>query len=1482
MNQLVARAMLTAVLLTANSSAQTEECWINPRGGNWLIAQNWSGGRIPNNTPAERFNATFKLTPAQAYTTAVNGKVTIDNLRLESSRATITVPSGSVLSVTESGVLDAGTLRLLGGKLSGGEWVAAPGVLDIGNFATTEFAGVSWRGDIVLGAVGNQFRISGGLALNGRLALTSGGTTVTFDGDQSILGGNIFVSPATNSSTLLLAQGAKVTLSPSTYLNGGGGDFAGDGTLINKGRIKADRASKTLSIMPKKFINAGRMEGLVGATLVIGDSSGTWMQTEDGQITAAGTLTLRGEWSNQGTISTSGTVNLNGTFGTASLDGFAPAGGTVNVTGTWDNRGRDYYLAGASNWNFQSGKIYGGTLISSPALPLRITGLNPVLESISAQGPIVFSNACRLNIGEGALVPGPITFANDATVRYLVDSVMEGQTFAFNGTNNRFSVATNAELTIGQTLEGASFSIRSDTGGVVRNEGTIRAMSGRTVIVEPTRFDNAALCESTGGTLRIGYDTSQRAWTNLPDGTVRSVNGTLELGGTWSNHGSIEAVNSAVRLFGNFTAADLQSLSMQGGSLALGGTLDNSNNTLTLNQTTGNWTLTGSPVIRGGVLRFQDGAHFTIASSVQLRLESMDVADLFELGATSGTPTLTFATDATASGGVRVTRGNVRLEPSRIWNAEVRVESTNSSTVSVNQPGTVTLGSDSLISGGEATIAATQGGACVNEGTIRADIPNRGIAVQGLIDNSGLIEAVNGGSVSVGASGTVLARNLANGLITCDAASRLNFGGRFANYGTILVDGGRLDWSFSSPGGNFGLTEVTDTEILLNSPRNFGTIRAISSNITIQGDFSTSDLGDLRNEGGTVLIAGGTLNNQDQTLYQNSQTGSWVFGQSLTIRGGVIDQSEGVHFGIGNNGGLSSNAVVLDGVTIRGDVLISNNSNDANVRIPNGITMLDGTIRIGRGSQLRIPNAIDGVSIALSGPSGSSAATIRAETSATSQMTIGANTSISGNGRIDAGGNSIQIINRGAITATTGEIRITPRTFANEGTIGTLNGSLFIGDTFVDASWTNTTSGNIVVNGGSITTAGPWSNLGTFEVRDGWAYLRGTFTTADFDSITFENSYVNLGTVQNAGHVFDFDDRARFWRIEGSINGGGVTKTGTVGIQSLGGRLNGVTLESDIAMSLAAPGFSIGSDGLLLNGHTLTLDGNGQSVSFQPGVGPVGPGTIAFTASVSTNYIRGAEAGTTISINPDVVIRGGGVRIGDTDYYVVNHGTVSADVGGGTISMVPGSRTCTNAGLVEARNGGTMVMGTTIRLTNIIGNTLTGGRWAVYSGSTLLLESAEIHRLDAELVLSGAGSVLAEIANLNEIAGSFTIDEGRDFSTVGNMANHGVIHVGRGSQLSVAGSYAQSASGEFVVNLSGTGSSNHGQLAVSAGASLSGSIRVELTDAFAPQLGDSFTLVTAQSVVGQFSDVQLPELPPGMVFSLEYSATTVVLNVVTP
>jgi T5SS/PEP-CTERM-associated repeat protein len=197
-------------------------------------------------------------------------------------------------------------------------------------------------------------------------------------------------------------------------------------------------------------------------------------------------------------------------------------------------------------------------------------------------------------------------------------------------------------------------------------------------------------------------------------------------------------------------------------------------------------------------------------------------------------------------------------------------------------------------------------------------------------------------------------------------------------------------------------------------------------------------------------------------------------------------------------------------------------------------------------------------------------------------------------------------------------------------------------------------------------------------------------------------------------------------------------------------------------------------------------------------------------------------------------------------------------------------------GLLRIANGGQLNnhhsrIGTPIAFLQATGEATVDGPGSTWTNTTTL-EVGE-HRRGVLTVSNGgivtAGGLLS-VGPFGEIHG--------DGNIVAHVQNGGLVSPGKSpGALRVDGDYAQTATGELVIELASAAS--HDQLLVTDNATLDGVLTVNLIDGFTPSVGQAFTILTANAVDRTFSMEVFPAIPT-IAFDVIYNAQSVVLTVV--
>jgi cyclophilin family peptidyl-prolyl cis-trans isomerase len=137
-------------------------------------------------------------------------------------------------------------------------------------------------------------------------------------------------------------------------------------------------------------------------------------------------------------------------------------------------------------------------------------------------------------------------------------------------------------------------------------------------------------------------------------------------------------------------------------------------------------------------------------------------------------------------------------------------------------------------------------------------------------------------------------------------------------------------------------------------------------------------------------------------------------------------------------------------------------------------------------------------------------------------------------------------------------------------------------------------------------------------------------------------------------------------------------------------------------------------------------------------------------------------------------------------------------------------------------------------------------------------------------------------------AGGLTIGVGRTlgiregYSLNRPLSNHGTVAPGLTlGSVTLQSTYLQYSDGTLNIDLGGTtADTGYDQLKTISTAFLAGRLHISIIPGFAPTGGQTFTLLTASSIVGSFGAVDLPQLTPGLVWNLGQTSTAVTLSVV--
>lgn len=232
---------------------------------------------------------------------------------------------------------------------------------------------------------------------------------------------------------------------------------------------------------------------------------------------------------------------------------------------------------------------------------------------------------------------------------------------------------------------------------------------------------------------------------------------------------------------------------------------------------------------------------------------------------------------------------------------------------------------------------------------------------------------------------------------------------------------------------------------------------------------------------------------------------------------------------------------------------------------------------------------------------------------------------------------------------------------------------------------------------------------------------------------------------------------------------------------------------------------------------------------------------------------------------------------------------------GGEVQVASNSRVFSNGFGLDFNPGSTLILsGGTYASTS---STDLGGTVTVSGGANSTIQVQNNFFLTFE-----AGSNTMLNANLHLVNNNINIEAGATFGGAGalvipdgshlvadNLANIGTLldmqgtfrpgnfdGIGRVNLFD----YQQFSTGELYVELTGTSLNAFDRLVLSGDAVVDGYLNIDIDGGFVPSLGQTFNIITANTVTGQFDTVDMSGVPAGLTFAVSYLGNAVQLEVV--
>lgn len=406
--------------------------------------------------------------------------------------------------------------------------------------------------------------------------------------------------------------------------------------------------------------------------------------------------------------------------------------------------------------------------------------------------------------------------------------------------------------------------------------------------------------------------------------------------------------------------------------------------------------------------------------------------------------------------------------------------------------------------------------------------------------------------------------------------------------------------------------------------------------------------------------------------------------------------------------------------------------------------------------------------------------------------------------------------------------------------------------------------------------------------------------------------------------------------LGGTVSGGTITTSGTGTVQSQNGTLDGTVNIPNNAGKLDASTFNLFIQGTVENSGTIALTSTACMILNKPAT-LTGSGKLTMTSS---NCIFGSGN----AFTNQSTIQGAGSIGDSNPMPIINTGTILANTSGKTMFIVPDVTGFTNTGKLTVNKGCTLdinglfnnlstagtLTGGTYTVTGTLGMegsivtndasiTLTGagaelqnillatnaltGLASNATAGTLSLQSGQALKTGTNLsnagkVTVGTSSTLTVGGSYTQTAGTTTVDGTATATSVslqkgslvgkgtvgGSVTSSASVTAGDSStkpgKLTLTGTYTQNSTGTLNISVGGTTAGTFGDLAVSNGVTLGGTLSIKLINGFVPAVGENFTILTGSAVSGQFATVKGTTINSSEHFQVNYNATNVTLTVV--
>jgi hypothetical protein len=1317
--------------------------WINPAGGAWETASNWSTGGLPG--PAD--DVVISNLNSNVVITHASDTTSIHSLTVSTTQGSISLSGGSLTLGSSSTINDAlnfssGTITgpgdltvtapftWTGGTIAGMGAVNANAGLTLSGSSTRVLDGrtltsgtTTWSGTGgILAGDAAVFNNTGTFtvqntpppeAINQTFAWSSSGAMPTFNNSGTFTrsgtdtGTTTFSNVAFNNSNTVQVQSGRLLLSgggassgsftagagailefgaghnltPSSSVAGAGSVVFSSGSTDVRGAYNVTGAT-TFSGAGVSFPGALTS---VGSTLTI--SGGTADFERNNVSVSTATLSGSGQLRGTGTLTTTTMTWTGGTMGDTGTTTI-PAGGSLTISGT-GTKFLDGRTVNSDNttWSDTGGIVAGDGAVFNNTHTFTVQNATATNQTFGWSGvgaPAVFVNGdtfTRAGADTGTTTFSFTAFNNFNFVDVQTGTLtLAGGGFAFNPNGVGATLFARAGATL--NFGGGNYLVTVDAG--VGGAGNV-VFSAGSVEVQSGGFSFSNY-NVTGSTTVSGASVS------FP-GVVTSVGSSLTVSG-----GTVNFVNNAV---------SVASATISGGTLL--GLRDLAVTNLTW--TGGTMGDTGSTTVSGAA------ATLTISGTGQKTLDSRTL-NIFSAGSANWTGGALLGSNGAVINN-SATVFNVQTDQPMFWSSGATPAFNNFQGTFQKSAGTGTTAvswvftNDGTLDVQQGTLAFAQGG------TSLSDVPVTTLTVE-----SGALLRFDGGTFSVGTTASVTgagAVEFRGGTVevtgTYNVTGATTFSGANVSFpGPVTTVGSTL--TLSGGTANFERNNVTTTTGTISG----GTLLGTGN---VQFTFLTWSGGTMGDTGTTTVGAPGALaiNGTGQktldrrTLNLPGTTTDWNGGTIVGSNGAVI-----------NNSGFTSTFAVHTGQSLfwsSGATPVFNNAGPF-VKNDSGVTTISWQFNNSSAGFAEVDNG----TLTLTGGGTS-------QGNFTSNLTIGSagSTLTFGGGTYNltpsssiTGFNAVQFTGGNVEMAGTYNVNGTPAQTAVSG--GTVD---FVGTTTAIGS-------TLTVSGGEADFVSP---IGSGPVALSALTLSGGTLNLFANAVTTPTFTMSGGALLGTA---DVGATALTWTggTMGDTGSTTVAANGTLSISGSGQKtLNSRTL--NVSSGVTGPntppdpiwtgGTIIGSNGAVLNNMTTFDTSVDQSLFWSSGDAPVFNNFGAFRKLAGTVATTVSWVFNNINNNTDGQTPGGVVNVQSGSLVLSNSGTSqgsdasdpsSFTVAAGTLAFAGGeyslgsNSSVTGAGAVDFRGGTVEAAGTY----NVTGSTTVSSAAVAFPGTVAGLGSA--------------------------------------------------------------------------------------------------------------------------------------------------------------